>query len=728
MKPIYAVIDGDSSTGSNSGPQEYESGAAPALLQNWQIVLRWKWVIGAILLGSLAVGVLVTLLMVPKYAATVRVEISREQKNITKVEGVDPTDARQDLEFYETQYSLLKSRSLAERVVRDLRLATRDEFFAAHGVNPSSEDVGSALQRQQRREKLAADLLLRHVNITPIRQSSLVDVRYISGSPTLSAEIANSWVHQFIQATIDRRFESTADARKFLEGRLSDLRTRVERSERDAVNYASQRGIVMLNRGESSEGGGGAQTLVSADLEALNESLSKAIADRVAMESRVRQGNAQGAAAEALSNPAIAQLRQRRAEAAAEYSKLLVQFEPEYPEAKALSEQVRALDASIAREEKRVGAGLQLEYQQALQREQKLRNSVEELKANLEGEQRNSIQYNIYQREADTNRQLYNALLQRYKEIGVAGVGANNISIVDPAKVPDNPTSPNLVLNLALALLTGVALAAAVTFIINQIDESIHEPSQVSAALKIPLLGSVPEVTDESAIALLSDVKSVVSEAYLTVRSNLSFSTDHGIPKTFLVTSTRAAEGKSTSCFALAVMLGRTGKKVILVDADLRSPSVHEIANVSGASGLSNILAGANDLSAHLRGTNYQGLTVLPAGPVPPSAAELLSGDRLIGLIKQLAEMFDHVVIDSPPILGLADAPLLSRAVEGCVFVVQAEGVAIRGVQAALNRLHAVNAHVYGAVLTKVKSHRVGYGYGYDYGYGYGRDSKQQAG
>lgn len=709
--------------------------APPMLLQNWQVVLRWKWLIVSILVASLLLGIIVTLLMEPKYTAAARIEISREQKNITKVEGVDPTDAKQDLEFYQTQYSLLEARSVAERVARQLKLATREEFFAAHSVAPDksgafSTPLAGVLTPDQRehREKLAVKLLLRHILISPIRQSSLVDVTYSSASPTLSAEIANTWVRQFIQSSLDRRFDSTADARKFLEARLADLRVKVEQSERDLVNYAARKGIVSLGRAISPDGRTvNDRTLVSADLESLNNALAGAVADRVAAESRARQQVAKGAIPEALSNSAIAVLRQRRAEAAAEHAKLLVQFDSGYPKARALAEQVGALDASITKEELRVATSRSVEYGQALRREQELRAMVDQLKAQLATQQFNSIQYNIYQREADTNRQLYDALLQRYKEIGVAGVVANNISIVDSAQVPGSPSSPNLLLNLVLSFLAGIVVAGVATFALDHIDEGLRDPSQVSSALQVPLLGSVPDVEDHDALAMLSDVKSAVTEAYLTIRSNLAFSTDHGVPRTFMVTSTRAAEGKSTSALALAAVLGRTGKRVVLVDADMRSPSVHDFVGVRNDRGLSNILAGADDWRDWIKPTQFPGLDALPAGPPPPSAAELLSSDRILVFVERLSHMFDHVVIDSPPILGLADAPLLSRAVEGCVFVAEAEGVAIRGVKSALDRLRTVHGHVYGVILTKLKHRYAGYGYGYGYGQSYGTTVEKAA-
>lgn len=702
----------------------------PSLLQYWQIVLRWKWVILGIIGAALAIGLIATLLASPQFSATSRIEISRDQKNITNVDGLDSPASDRDLEFYQTQYSLLEARSLAERVARTLRLGRNGEFFASHGVDPSGNMFAGNnsptinVAEAARREKMAVDLLLEHVAILPVRGSSLVDIGYTSGSPSISAQIANSWAQQFVAQSIDRRFSSTADARRFLEGRLADLRVKLESSERDLVNYAAEKGIVALGRTKDADGRTDVdRTLVSSDLEALNSALATATAERIAAESRARQRDA-GANADALSNPTISDLRQKRAEIAAEYAKLMVRFEPEYPAAKELAQQLRTIDGSIAREESRVQNSRSSDYRAALLRESELRQRVDQLKSGLNRQQQDSIQYNIFQREADTNRQLYDGLLQRYKEIGVAGVGANNIVIVDPARVPDSPSSPSFIINLALALTVGLGLAAIATFALNQVDEGLRDPNQVVRVLQIPLLGSVPASEDGDTLAELQDAKSALSEAYLSIRSNLAFSTDHGLPRALMVTSTRAAEGKSTTSFALAMVLGRTGKRVLLVDADMRSPSMHGFAELPNSVGLSNYLAGADDWRDNLLETPSRGVTLLPAGPTPPSAAELLSSDRITALIRQATEEFDHVVIDSPPILGLADAPLLTRSVEGIVFVIEADSVPIRGIKTSLARLQAVHAHVFGAVVTKLNAGLSSYGYGYGYDYGYGSDER----
>ncbi|MFM2410790.1 MAG: hypothetical protein RL481_1618, partial [Pseudomonadota bacterium] len=500
----------------NSGQSEVgQPLAPPVLLQYWQVVLRWKWIISGIIILALALGLVATLLATPQYVATSRIEISREQKKVTNVEGVDSQDVGQDLEFFQTQYSLLEARSLAERVARQLRLGNNEAFFNAHAIDPDEDGLfvkssGQPLNAsdRQKREKLVVDLLLGNVTISPIRGSALVDISYKSGSPAMSAQIANSWTQQFILQSMDRRFASTADARTFLEGRLEDLRVRRETSERDLVNYAEQKGIVALGKSKSVDGRTEVErTLVSSDLEALNSALAQATADRIAAESRAGQRSG-SVSAESLNNAMIGQLRQRRAEVAAEYAKLMVQFEPGYPAARALSEQLRVLDSNIAREEGRVLSSRSAEFREAAQREASLKREVEQLKERMRAQQRDSIQYNIFQREADTNRELYDGLLQRYKEIGVAGVGTNNIAIVDTAKVPQKPSSPSLPLNLALALLAGIGLAAVATFALDQVDEGLRDPSQVNRLLGIPLLGSVPDIDQEDALEVLKDAKS----------------------------------------------------------------------------------------------------------------------------------------------------------------------------------------------------------------------------
>lgn len=693
--------------------QETDEGLLPPeLLQYWHAILRWRWVLAGIVGASLVIGLIVTLLMPPLYTARAQIEISREQKNVTNVEDVDAISGNGDMEFYDTQYSLLKAESLADRVTTALRLQEDKAFFEAHGTSPS--------ERIEARKLQAARLLLKNISIEPVRKSKLVDVKYTSRSRSLSARVANAWVREFIGASMDRQFSSNADARAFLEKRLATLRQRLDESERDVITYASDKGIVELGTTRDADGKTQApRTLASVNLEGLNQALIEARAERIAAESRVGTGGLENSP-DAMTNATISGFRQRRGEVASEYARLLSKFEPGYPEVRALRDQMDALDASIARETARVGLSRRQAYNEAVKRERNLEAQVNQLKAQLDRQQRNTIQYTVFVREADTNRQLYDALLQRYKEIGIAGsVGASNISIVDQAKEPGSPSAPSLPYNLAVALLAGIGVAFLALLGLEQINEGIRAPADVWDRLGLPLLGNVPLVEEEPLIAL-EDPKSYLSEAYFSIRSALAVATTHGLPRNLAVVSTLPSEGKSTSSLALAAVIGRTGKSVLLVDADLRSPSVHRLLGITNKVGFSNMLAGENDIAQFVQDTKYTGLHVLPSGPLPPSPSELLSSDRLSEVLSLLQSHYDHVIFDAPPVLGLADAPLLGQAVEGLIYVIEPGLAPIRGIRSSLQRLRMLGGNIFGAVVTKIDPTRQHYGYSYGYGYGHG--------
>ncbi|MBB6505247.1 capsular exopolysaccharide synthesis family protein [Sphingomonas endophytica] len=710
--------------------QSMEAGGVPRLpllRQYLRIALRWRYVVGGIIAGCLLLGIIITFVMTRQYTAATTVEISRESNNIVAIQGVEREAGLADQEFYQTQYGLLRSRSLAERVAGQLRLVDDPTFFKQFKVKsdaPAFDLINGRYSPtgRQVRQRVAGDVLLDHVDIAPTRLSRLVEIRVTTPSPELSAKIANAWTASFIQASLERRYQATSYARNFLENRLEQLRSRLEISERQLVSYASAQRIINLPAAQEQGRTSTDRSILTDDLTALNTALTAATADRIAAQAHYEQRGAAGATTEALRNVAINNLRQRRAELAAEYKKLMMQFQPEYPTAKAVAAQMSQIDQSIAREESRVTGSLQAEYRQALDREQRLKSRVEALKQGFLDLRRRSIQYNIFQREVDTNRQLYDGLLQRYKEIGVAGgVGVNNVAIVDPAEVPNRPSSPRLVLNLALALILGCGLGVLAALALEQIDEAIVDPADIQKELGVPLLGSVPKLREGQPKDALLDRKSELVDAYLAVQTNLQFTSDAGIPRSIAVTSTRPAEGKSTTALALATTLARAHKRVILIDGDMRSPSVHHLIGTSHDRGLSNFLSGQNDIDALLVGAEALGFVVMTAGPIPPNAAELLTGDRLKVLIDRLLEQFDHVVIDSPPVMGLADASLIGSHVQGVVYAVESHGTRTSSVKIALSRLASSRARILGMVVTKFESKKASYGYGYDYGYGYGR-------
>ncbi len=698
--------------------------SVPVLTQYFRVILRWRLLIlGSIALAVL-IGVMATLLATPEYTAVTRIEINREGSRIVAVEDVTPETSAVDEEFYQTQYGLLRSRSMAQRVARQLRLQDNQAFFAMFGREDDFSG-GRGAAAQSERLRIATDILLDQVNVEPIRLSRLVDISWTGPDPGLSARIANAWATSFIEFSLERRFEATAYARRFLEQRLEQLRRRLEESERQLVGYASSQAIINIPVGSADDQGRVSERSLTAEsLSALNAELARATAERVRAEGRLRQAG--GATSESLTNPGISGLRQRRAEVAAEYARLQTQFEAGYPAVQALAAQLRQLDQAISREEGRVSGSIQSAYRDAVSREQQLAERVEALKANFLDQRRRSIQYNIFQRDVDTNRELYNGLLQRYKEIGVAGgVGENNISIVDLARVPERPSRPRPLINLLLSLAVGTVLGFALAFIREQMDETIADPTDIETRIGLPLLGAVPKSQVEDPLVELHDPKSPLVEAYLSVQASLAFSTDHGVPPTLAVTSTRPAEGKSTTATALAYVLARSGARVILIDGDMRSPSVHAGLQLPNDRGLSTFLAGAAELDALIQATEREPFVIMAAGPQPPNAAELLRSERLPLLLKLLLERFQHVVIDCPPVMGLADAPLIASRTDGTVFVVEARGVKARLAKVALNRLRQGRAQLLGTVLTKFESKQAHFGYGYDYGYDYG--SKRRA-
>jgi capsular exopolysaccharide synthesis family protein len=700
----------------------------PILLRYLNILRRQKWIlIGSVVIAVIA-GLVLTLLMTPKYTAEAKVEVQRENNNIVDMRGTDPQSGAIDMEFYETQWGLLKSQTLAERVATNLRLHDDAKFFemfhnkvVAEQLAENRAPAGGAAGRQAR-VRDAADILLKHIDVAPARLSRLVDIRFTSPDPQLSTRVSNAWAQAFIELSLERRFEASSYARQFLEKRLDELRQKMQDSERQLVTYAAQQRIINVptatKTGTGTDVGTTERPLVAEGLSALNQELSQAVAARITAEGRLRTNG--GNTTEALNNQAISELRTRRAALAADQAKMLSQFDAAYPPARALSDQIAELDRAISREESRVRNTLQSSYQSAASRESLLRQRVQQMEGELLNLRGRTIQYNIYQREVDTNRQLYDALLQRYKEIGVAGgVGMNNISIVDPAEVPERPSSPNLILNLLIAIMIGSAIGALLALALEQVDETISDPREVEAALGTPLLGTIPTSEEDDPTVDLEDPKSHLVEAYLSALTRLAFTTDHGVPRTVAVTSSRPGEGKSTTAFALARQLARTGKKIVLVDADMRSPSLHHIAGIVNERGLSNYLAGDNDVPDLIKHMP-QGVSLLPAGPTPPNAAELLTGERVSRLLRDLVAGFDHVIIDAPPVMGLADTPIIGSVTEGLVFVVESHQTQTTMARVAIERLRNSNGRILGILLTKFEMQKADYGYAYEYGYGYG--------
>ena len=685
--------------------------------QIWIAALNHRNLALGIVAGIVALGLLATFLATPQYTSTTRLEILPDVPVATSIEGQRDKALVNEVAFYNTQYSLLQSESLAERVIRAGNLAADKDFLTAFDFDDADASMTSA-QRHNRTQQMVR-ILLAQQTVSPVRNSSLVDVSFSTPSAALSAKLANLWAKQFLLASIDRRFAATSDARKYLEARLTSLRQNLETSERALINYGTDKGIVTIASRTDLNGRTQSQTLVASDIEGISEALTKAREIRIAAEAELSNTLTGNAAANA---GTISTLRQKRAEVAANLAEQQTIFADNYPSVVALRAELATLDRSIAAESARSAQGNREAYNAALKRERNLKAELDNLTQKYNVQQRDSIEMAILQREVDSSRQLYEGLLQRYKEIGVAGVGTNNVSVVDVAKPSASPSSPNLILNLAFSLFLGLVLAVALIFILEKMDTSIRDPQDVTKRFGLPLLGAIPEILNQPLAEAITDKKSSIYEAYFSLRTNLTFLTSHGAPRSIMLTSSRPKEGKSNSSLCLATVLAAAGKSVVLVDADVRNPSQNKYLGIENRRGLSHYLAGDNDLDGMIMEMPKHGFSLITAGKVPPNAAELLGSDRLDNLIAELTRRYDHVLVDAPPLLGLADAPLIARRVEGVLFTIEANSTKTRPLVTALTRLRMAGAKIFGAIVTKVgvKNSAYGYGYGYGYGYSYG--------
>lgn len=694
----------------------------PTLLR---IVHHWRWlVLGAVILG-LAGAILSTLMTTPVYRSTVILEanpptvsVSDEQSKEMQESSLNPID------FVATQVGLLQSRAVAERTAQELNLAN----------NPAvvSQDADASV-----RLRAATGLVKEGLRVTAPEEGTLVRFTYDSTNPQLAAQIANGIADSFINTALQRRYEASAYARNFLERQINKTRSDLEHSERALVAYAQKEGIISTTTtgaGADGKSSGEATSLQGQSLSRLNDALSDAMARRVAAEGAYRQSLAIGPTADVTSATQI--LTTQRATLQAEYQQKRTFLKPDHPEMQSLRSQISELDRQIARQTTQMQSGrtntLLGEYRAAVSSEQALQGRVSALKGDVLNLRGRSIQYNIFQREVDTNRTLYDGLLQRYKEIGVAGgIGMAPVSIVDRAIVPFLPFKPNLftnlLLGLGLGLLAGVAGAIGFEFL----HDTIKSREDVRRKLSLPCLGVVPKtLAKDTFVEDLKNPTSIVSEAYSAIVAALRFSTESGMPKVLLVTSTQSGEGKSSTALALAQNFARRERRVLLIDSDLRKPAFKA---ASDNVGLSKLLTTDDPLADHVLLTQHPNLGLLPSGPVPPNPADLLATPRIRKIIAEATEQFDLVVIDGPPTLGLADSPLLASAAGNLLFVVESGKTRTRAAIEALNRLEATGAHILGATLTKSLESGGGYGYGrygygygggYGYGYGYGRGNK----
>jgi polysaccharide biosynthesis transport protein len=680
------------------------------------IARRNLWLAVLVLGVALAAGFAWTVLSVRTYTAAARLQIEQQVERVLPGEDAAPTPPAQDAErFLQTQTDVLRSRSVAIGVAQSLRLWRNAGFHAAMGVRVESGAAG--------REQVIA-LLQRNLRVDLPRNSRVVTLSFTARDPRQAAAIANAFAEVFIASNLQRKFASSAYARDFLAGQLVEAKARLERSERDLNGYARAAGLLAARPALGRDGGETtAQSVTTASLAQLNDAYNAARAARIEAEQRWRAAAATPVLSlpEVLASPAVQALLQQRATLTAELRQARERYRAEYPLLAEKQGQLAELDAEIGQLAGAIRGSVRNRYRVALAQERSLAAAVGGLKQSTLAEQDRSVRFTILSREVDTNRTLYDGLLQRFKEVSAAaGVSSNNIAVVDRAEPPLRPTAPRPVFNLALALIAGLVLATLAVLVRERTDDAVRGPGDMEEKLGLAPLGVVPRLAaGEDVTEALRTPRSALAEAYDALRSALLYSTADGLPRSVLVTSTEAGEGKSTTSIAVAAGLARLGRRVALVDADLRRPSLHRLLPDSPARGLSDLLIGQAAIADVAMSTGDEGLWLIASGPLPPNPADLLSGPRLTDVVRALEAAYDLVVIDGPPVLGLADAPMLAAQAQGVLFVIEANK-GLRGrTRSALRRLRQTDARLLGGLLTKFEARRAGVDRYYDRSYDY---------
>lgn len=713
------------------------------LLSYWHIILKRRWTVIGVLSIVFFTSLVGTLLTTPIYRATTILQIERQTMQVMNVQGVMPADDDYAGDFYQTQYELLKSRALAQRVVAQLGLVESGQLERMQPGSPwqkllglfgreesnvpqtaEQAAAGASISKAEKENQLAGSFG-GGISIDPIRNSRLVRINYDSPDPAFSQRAANAIAESFIASNLEHKFGSTTYAKGYLEDRLKELKVKLEDSERKLVAFAQKEQIIGTSGDDNST------TLTQQNLQYLNAAYGKAQEERIRAEARWTEAQAttgMGLAMDASMSKFIVTLQESRSKLMIEYQDKLKLYKPAYPIMVQLKGQIDEIDKQIAGEVGSMRGSVKAQYLAAIKQESMLATQINSLKTDVLDQDVRSIQYNIFKREVDTNRQLYDALLQRYKEIGItSGITNNNVSIVDRAQM-GGQFKPDLTRNLMIALVIGLVFGCLLAFGFEYLDDSLKSPEDIEKQLGLSILGVIPKLKEPQTPSIaLNDLRGAFTESYRSVRTALQFSTDKGVPRVLLITSASPGEGKSTTARALAQNIAELGRRVLIVDCDLRNPSLHRHFNADNTTGLTNFLAGGMKPMDLIQKTGIPNLSYMSTGPLPPNPAELLMGSKLVSFLTVAIEKFDQIIIDGPPILGLADAPILANRATATLLVIEAGETRVAVAKNAVKRIFAARGHLIGAVMTKynAKLHS-GYGYGagdYDY-YSYGGNDK----
>jgi polysaccharide biosynthesis transport protein len=719
------------------------------------MVLRHKWAVLSSVSGVFILILIISLSMKPVFRATGRVELSMQTPKVTKFEDLTGTGMSQQLrEYIQTNVKLLQSRSLAHRVIERLRLEESPVFNTTlakqnqqagglinwsksalvDGMNWVST-IASAILPQKDGEGTAADpalpklrlqqvienAYLNNLDVQPERDTTIISLSFNGTDPALTRDVVNTHVQEYIAWQMDKRMDAAGAARVQLEKQLEVARINLERAEKSLSEFAQKAGIVSLNSNLN---------LIYRQLEEMNNALAAAQADRVAKESLYEQANGEniGSLSMVMQSALIQNLRQDLGRVEAEYQENFSTFKDDYPKLKNIKARRQDLERRITTEENRILATIKSDFLGARGREASLLKKAEEMKGQALELNNRATEYKIIEREVETSKFIHQSLMERSKEIDAkVGTDLGNVQVVDYAVFPLAPYKPNIQFNLLMALVVGLMGGVSLAFFLEYLDNTVKSVDEISDRFGIPVVGVLPlanaeEVKDLDTL-VLSKPRAAFSEAIRTTRVSIQLSSAlDKPPKLILVTSTSPSEGKSTIATNLALAFVSSEEKVLLIDADLRRPRLHRIFNTNGRNdnrhqrkGLSQRLSGICKTDQAIQETDFPSLHFMPAGPMPPNPAELLASTQMKNLLIELDQMYDRIIIDSPPASGFADVLVLGNVVDGVVLVSNLGQTHREALRIFRRSLFNVGGHLLGAIINKLDlgAHYGGYYYRY---------------
>jgi capsular exopolysaccharide synthesis family protein len=675
----------------------------------------------------------------PLYRAQARLLIEDERHEVAGFKDIE--SGYRDAEPYnQTQYRMIKGRELARRVARKLELARLAEF---NGSAPQTSGLVSAIRAARARltapivalfeqpaetapragdetelESHIVDALLAKVSVEPVRQSKLVDVWVESSDPRLAATAANVLAEEFIEQNLELKTQASEKTLDWLSDELGKQQEKVEASERALAEYREQQNALSLAE---------RQNIVVSSLNQMNDAVTRAKANRMQKQTLYQQlKDVDVASAPAdtfpaiLQNPVIQEHKSQLAALERERAKLSERYGEKHPEIVRIGASIADVTARLRQETAKVIESIANDYRSARAEENMLAGSLEAQKQAAMDLDKKSVNYSVLEREAQSNRQVYEALLQREKELRVVSNSrSNNVRLVDRAEVPKTPFTPDTQANLLIAIVLGVALAIGTALGVDYLDDTIKTPDDVTRRLGLPFLGLVPTVRGNDNPVLSGPVPHDFGEAFRALRTSLVFSSGTA-KKVIAVTSAQPLEGKTTTACNLAHALAFGGSRVLLIDGDLRRPGLHKTIGLSNDVGLSHLLVGAARARQAIQRTSDPNLWFMAAGRTPPNPSELLASDRMRSFVQSLATgPFDWVIIDTPPVLAVTDAVIITPLCSGVVFVLGAEMTRRRLAERAVETIVTSSPRVLGCVLNRVDYDRNKYYYSRFYGYQY---------